>query len=338
MPFLDHSPDIPRAADYRDLERTQILQIGARLIRRRRPDVAIAGRESFVWYVPEVARKHGIPVVAYAHGSTTHGMVNGTYTKEFTEGLVERFRRADLVVTPARHMAESLRRLGIEDVRVVRNPVDPVLFRPSGRDQELANFLGIRRDDIVVAHLSNMIPVKRTLDIVAAAVSALERDPRLLFLLVGEGPLRAEAEAACIEARISERFRFVDWVDHAHVPRYLSVADMVVQPSEAEGQALVYLEAQASGRTLVASDIPAAREVVVDGQTGLLFPAGDTRSLARTLVRAAADPALRAAVAKAAGESVRAHALPRVVDEHERLFDETASSAGDRRGRLPSHS
>jgi glycosyltransferase involved in cell wall biosynthesis len=334
MPFLDHSPDVVRPAEYRELERTQILETSARLIVRRRPDLVIAGRESFVWHVPEVATAHDLPMVAFAHGSTTHGMVNGTYPKAMTAGLVRRFRQAELVVTPAEHMAASLRRLGVSEVQVVRNPVDTRLFRPLPRDRELAKLLGIASDDIVVAHLSNMIQVKRTLDIVTAATFALSREPRLRFLLVGEGPLRAEAEEASVRAGIAARFTFVDWVPHADVSRYLSLADMVVQPSEAEGQALVYLETQASGCLLVASDIAAAREVVVDGETGLLFPVGDVGAFARTICRAADENRLRSAIVEAAGESVRSHELPRVVNEHERLLvavTSRARSAGRRR-------
>jgi glycosyltransferase involved in cell wall biosynthesis len=331
MPFHDHSPDVPKAADYRELERAQIEAIGNRLIVERRPDLAIAGRESFVWYVPDVAVPHDIPIVAFAHGSTTHGMVDGTYTKALTEGLIERFRQADLVVTPAQHMAKSLGRLGLAGVKVVRNPVDLNLFQPSGRNQDLARVLRIGADDIVVAHFSNMIPVKQTLDIVTAAALALVKEPRLLFLIVGDGPLRAKAEEACAQARIAQRFRFVTWVDHADVPRYLSLADIVVQPSAAEGQALIYLEAQATGRTLVASDIPAAREVIVDGRTGLLFSSGNTDEFARTIIRAAVDPVLRAAIAGAAGARVLSHALGQVVDEHERLLASVAARARHRR-------
>jgi glycosyltransferase involved in cell wall biosynthesis len=58
------------------------------------------------------------------------------------------------------------------------------------------------------------------------------------------------------------------------VPDYINLADVVVMPSEREGQSLVYLEAQACGKLIVASDIPAAREVITDGETGLLFERG----------------------------------------------------------------
>jgi glycosyltransferase involved in cell wall biosynthesis len=165
-----------------------------------------------------------------------------------------------------------------------------------------------------------MTALKRPLDVVAAAAAVLPRDPRLLFLMVGDGSLRRAAEEACAEAGIAARFRFVGWVDYERVPAYLSLADIVVLPSAGEAQALVYLEAQAAGRALIATDIPAAREVIAHGETGLLVETGDTEGLAENILVAARDPQLRAELARRGHERVQAHALPRVVARYERLF------------------
>jgi hypothetical protein len=83
-------------------------------------------------------------------------------------------------------------------------------------------------------------------------------------------------------------------MDYAEVPRYLNLADLVVTPSETEGLSRVYLETQACGRVLIASDIPAAREVVEPGHTGLLFPRGDPAALAAAILRAGRRSAERA--------------------------------------------
>jgi glycosyltransferase involved in cell wall biosynthesis len=118
----------------------------------------------------------------------------------------------------------------------------------------------------------------------------------------------------------------VDWVGHEAVPAYLNLADLVLMPSAAEAQALAYLEAQACARTLLASDIPAAREVVSDGKNGILFPSGDAGRLAEETLRAARDDRLRAAIGRASRESVRAHAVPRAVDAYERIIRGLAAS------------
>jgi glycosyltransferase involved in cell wall biosynthesis len=324
MPFLDTAPDVPKPG-YDELEQRQIVEIANRLIGERRPDLAVAGRESFVRYVPEIADAYGIPVVAWARGSTTHAMANGTYPRELTEAVIAQFRRTELVVTPARHLADSLGRLGVPGVKVMRNPVDLERFGPAGRDETLARVLRVAPDSIVVAHFSNMTPDKRPLDIVAAAAIARPLDRRLRFLIVGNGPLREEMEDACSRAGLESSFRFVDWVDYEEIPSYLGVADIVVQPSRAEGQARIYLETQATGRALIASDIPAAREVVLDGENGLLYPVGEVQELAARVLHAAASPELRVALGKAARGRAQAHALPDVVEEHEQQLIELAA-------------
>jgi len=77
-----------------------------------------------------------------------------------------------------------------------------------------------------------------------------------------------------------------------------------VMTSAIEGLSRVYLETQACGRTLLASDIPAAREVVEPGRTGLLFRVGDVPDLTAKTLLAASDPELRAVLGGRARESV----------------------------------
>ena len=106
----------------------------------------------------------------------------------------------------------------------------------------------------------------------------------------------------------------------------MRLADLVAMPSGSEGQALVHLEAQACARVLLASDIPAAREVIEPGRTGLLFPAGDVSALTDATLRAAHDPALRTLIGCQARERVRVHALPDTVA----TYEQTLAAVGHR--------
>jgi teichuronic acid biosynthesis glycosyltransferase TuaC len=75
----------------------------------------------------------------------------------------------------------------------------------------------------------------------------------LVYVIVGEGLCRQSMEDFCVERRLVERFRFIGWVDYARLPRYMNLADLVIMPSESDGLARVYLEAQACARLLVAA-------------------------------------------------------------------------------------
>jgi glycosyltransferase involved in cell wall biosynthesis len=108
------------------------------------------------------------------------------------------------------------------------------------------------------------------------------------------------------------------------MPHVVNCADIVVLPSAGEAQARVYLETQACERTLIASDIPAAREVVDDDRTGMLYRTGDVSQLAAKILIASRDPDLRAKLGGRARKSVVSHSLPRVAALYAQLLGEIA--------------
>jgi glycosyltransferase involved in cell wall biosynthesis len=286
------------------------------LLAERRPDLVLVGRESFAWEIPDVAAKHALPCVLRAAGATTVGIIEGTYPRYAAELLLEQCRRMHLVITPSVYLARELRRLGVNRTKVILNAIDLNVFRPAGKDPHLIADLGIDADAVVIAYLGNLNERKRPLDIVRSSVQVLARCPEVIYVLVGEGSLRDETMHAARRLRVEQRFRYVDWQAYAHVPTYINLADIVVLPSSGEGLARVYLETQACGRVLVASDLAPAREVVDDGATGLLFPIGDVDRLARRCIEAAQDRVLRARIGRAARERVQRHDIVAAVTEY----------------------
>ncbi len=302
------------------------------MLAERRPDVIVIGRESVVGEVPPIARRHGVPAVALVQGGRALARMLAGDPDQLARRQRARLRQVDGVIAIAHHLERALLPLGLPRVTVIPNFVDVARFAPGGRPPELARRLGIRPDDVVVAHLSNLGPLKRPLDVVESAGRALAVDPRLVYLVVGDGPYREPMEARARGLGIAARMRFVGWIDHRDVAGHLRLADVVLMPSEREGLSLVYLETQAVGRVLVATDIPAAREVVADGATGLLARCGDVDDLAAKTLRAAGDPALREAIGRAARAAAQAHATPRILAEYVRVL---AGVVRDRGGAPP---
>ncbi len=325
VPYLDISADTPPSEEYLRGERRSIERLLTRSVKRERPDVILIGRESFAPHVVPLARAQSIPSALLIQGSTTMGIRNGSYPPRLAARMVEHLGEADIPVTSARHMRSTLAELGVPDVEIIPNPVDLCRFRPLPHAPTLRDELGISERDIVVAHLSNLKALKRPLELVDSAQIALGQDDRLAFIVVGDGPGRSAVESACADRDILGAFRFPGWVDHGDIPRFINAADIVVMPSAGEAQALVYLETQACERTLIASDIPAALEVVEHGQTGLLFRTGDVAHLAETILLATRDPALRARLGKNARRAVAAHALDRIVAAYADLLESVAA-------------
>jgi glycosyltransferase involved in cell wall biosynthesis len=325
VPYFDVSPYEAAPDEFRQIEGERLRELVPPLIELERPDLIVLGRETFAWHVDELAGAASVPRVMLARGNPTNAILAGTYPKAQGAYFLEQYRKVDLIVTVADHMADGLRERGFESVTTIPNAVDIDQFSPRPRSAQLAASLGIEDDDIVVMLVANLHRRKRPADLLQSAALALQREPKLLYVIVGDGVQRPDLEAECRRRGIEQRFRFAGWVDYPSVPDHLNLADIVVLPSEAEGLARVYLETQACGRVLLASDIPPAREVVVDGRTGLLFRLGDVDDLAATTLRAAADPERREIIGRRARAHVEAnHSVAIAAERYRDLLWEVA--------------
>jgi 2-deoxystreptamine N-acetyl-D-glucosaminyltransferase/2-deoxystreptamine glucosyltransferase len=278
--------------------------------------------------VVHAARAHALPTALLLQNTVNLRTMELGSPQALARRLRQQYRAMSTVIAVARHLGDRARALGFPDVRVIENAADARDFVPQPPDLALLRALDIRQGEVVVAHVSNLKPWKRPLDVVESATLALRRDPRLVYLVVGDGPLRVAMEEACRSAGQMDRFRFAGWVDHARVPAYLCLADLVLMPSEHEARALVYLETQACGRVLLASDIPAAREVIRDGETGVLFGKGDVRDLAAKTLRLAGDPRLRARIGARAREAAEGRSVDALLDAYEAALWDLARRSG----------
>jgi glycosyltransferase involved in cell wall biosynthesis len=299
-------------------------------------DLIMVGKESWAPGIPDLAHQHRLPCVVASRGAIS-GLLDAPARSARVDGILHEMCKADLVIACAEHLAAALREHGVARVATAANAVDTTRFRPHRKRNALLDQLAIPADASIVAHASHLMPVKRPLDIVEAAAAALRRQPALLFMIVGgssDYSQRAEMAAACKRLKIEGQFRFVDWQDHGRMTQYLRLADMIVYPSASEGLCRGYLEAMGCGRVVIASDIPAAREVIDDGANGLLFPTGDIEAFARQILRAAADPALRKRIGRRARKTVvERYSHERLLSDYEAAFDRAIHHHAGRRRR-----
>jgi sugar transferase (PEP-CTERM/EpsH1 system associated) len=176
----------------------------------------------------------------------------------------------------------------------------------------------------VVGTVGRMQTVKAQPLLAHAFVRALQMQPplreRLRLVMVGDGPLRAEAQAVLDAASVGH----LAWLpgERADVPDVMLGLDCFALPSLAEGISNTILEAMASGLPVLATDVGGSAELVVAGETGNLVAAGDVEALAAGLVHMAADPAGAAAMGRAGRERVERHfSLPAMVAAYQALYD-----------------
>ena len=124
------------------------------------------------------------------------------------------------------------------------------------------------------------------------AFAALDR-PDLRLVLAGDGELRALIEDRIRALGLEDRVRITGWIGSDEVRRLIGAATIIVQPSLMEGLPVVLMESLAQGRPAVSTYIAGIPELIENGRTGWLVPAGDAEGLARTMAEALDTPAAR---------------------------------------------
>jgi len=301
--------------EYIARERAGIEGLLPSLISQALPDLMIIGRERIAQQIPaDICRL--LPSVAILHGGNTFERLRRGMCEEAE--LAAALKKVDLLVGVAEHIAASMREIGFNNIVTIPNSVDIRRFGPRERDHALMRSMRINDSEIVAGHVSKLATVKRPFDLIESARVAIHEDPRLIYLVIGDGPCRADMEQRCAALGLTDRFRFTGWISHEEMPRYMNLADIIVMPSESEGQPLACLEAMACAKTVLTTNIPGSREIIADRETGVLVGVGDARGLARATIWLAAHPEIRDEIGRRARIAAQAHADDRVNAEYER--------------------
>jgi glycosyltransferase involved in cell wall biosynthesis len=143
-------------------------------------------------------------------------------------------------------------------------------------------------DSPVIGNVARLAPQKGHRTLINAAPLVLEHHRGARFVVVGDGELRGELEAATRALGVDERFTFTGTRDD--VPELLRTFDVFAFPSLFEGLCLAVIEAQAAGVPVVATPVGGIRETVVSGETGVLVPTQDARALAHGILKLLSEP------------------------------------------------
>lgn len=127
--------------------------------------------------------------------------------------------------------------------------------------------------------------------------------------LAGEGPERAELVRLAGELGLTERIEFLGALPPDAMPAFLANADLFILPSFSEGRSNALLEAMAAGLPVVASAIDGVTELVDDGRTGRVFPAGEDQALSMALLPLLQDALARSGLGTAAHAEIRKRQL-----------------------------
>ena len=271
----------------------------------------------FTSLVLPVARKAGIPVITVLHGSDVHALAQREFGK-VRNAVIRSYKKSDARIAVAGYLRGVLRDMGVTDVEIIRNAIDPKEFSPISPSQAARERARLRvpRNATVFVHVSNLRPIKDPLKIVEAAEVALKKTPNLHFLIVGDGPLRPEMEKMAREKHIRGKFTFTGKVPASGVRKCLSVAQAHVMSSIREGTPLVILEAFAAGKPTVASRVGGIPEIIRHGYNGLLYEQRNIHEFVEQMLRMT-DPKTRRSLSRGAAQSSREHSLKKLGRNYE---------------------
>ena len=202
---------------------------------------------------------------------------------------------------------------------VIYNGVDVARIAAADRDGA-RRAMGVGDREVVIGSVGRLVSVKNY-ELLLRAFGSVPAPARLV--LIGEGPERAKLESLAASTGIAARTTFLG--HREDVADLLVGLDVFVLPSRSEGMSNTLLEAMAAGVPAIASDVGGNREIIEDGQSGLLFTTEDDAGLLERLCHLVGDPARRAALGRAGRERVmRDFSMDAMIGKYEALYERVA--------------
>lgn len=265
------------------------------------------------------ARLAGVPVVV----TTEHGENpwKRPYQRWLERNVISRFADMRFCVSP--QILEIRRDVDGIPANRLRLTINGTVVPPSSAGNKAAS-------TPVVGAVGRFIPAKDYPGLLRAIALLRDRGYELTLCILGDGPEADKVKSLITEMKLNDIVRLPGMV--SDVDSWYRQFDVYVSSSIREGQPVALLEAMAHALPVVATDVGASAETVIDGEGGLIVPPGDPRVLAESIGRLLDEPALRCSLGQSARRRVmERYSVAKVADDHVRIYQEILSSNG--RGR-----
>jgi len=245
----------------------------------------------------------GIPYIAYCHGEDI------TLTDKYRYQPAVRnwiYRGADLVVAACEFAKENLLRIGVDEQKIVKiTPgVDFVRFTPRPPSSDLISQYGLQGRKVLLT-VARLFPRKGHEAVIRAIAKVPEMHRDLAYLIVGLGPERKKLERLVAELGLNDIVKFTGYVAEDRLAEFYNLCDVFVMTNQEEengdieGFGMVFLEANSSGKPVIAGRSGGTADSVIDGVTGYRVDPGNTDEIAMNIKRLLENPDLCARMGEA---------------------------------------
>lgn len=248
------------------------------------------------------ARSAGVPIIVHTCGGWPFHKFLPRVVRAFYI-MLERFAgaRCDAIIVVSKKVEKEAFQFKIAPpgkITQIHNAIDLKRFYPYDIDERegLKTKLGIPSGKIIIGCISRLVPDKG-IEIFLAIARKLRNNKSLVFVLSGDGPLRAKLERRVLEYGLKDKFIFTGYLEDT--APYLNTFDIFCLPTLREGFGVIFAEAQACGVPVIANDIEPLDEVIKSGHSGILVPTGDVDAFCRA-IEELSSPAVRSRMAREA--------------------------------------
>jgi len=267
------------------------------LIERIAPELLHAHSPLLVGYAAlRAARKHNLPVVyevrafwedaAVDQGKAIQWALRYRVTRTLETRLL---RKVDAITVICEGLKKDIVERGIpeEKIFVVRNGVDTERFVPIKKDDGLLEKISLRGKKVIgfIGTLFNF----EGIDILIEGMKLLKDHQNIVCLIIGHGQSEEKLRGLIRKYSLEDKVLFLGQISNEIIESYYSIIDIFVYPRHSYRitelvTPLKPLEAMAMGKTVIASDVGGLKELIHDGQDGLLFKSGDPHSLVKSIL------------------------------------------------------
>jgi N-acetyl-alpha-D-glucosaminyl L-malate synthase BshA len=269
-------------------------------------------------------RERYLPVVTTLHGTDITLVGRDPSFLPITRFGIE---QSDAVTVISRYLREATHETFCTgcSIEVIYNFIDANYYRRLP-GPELRRSLAPDGEKVLL-HISTFRPVKRITDCIEVLARIYERNPfPVKLVMCGDGPERADAETLAERLGVSGRVEFVGKQPQPRILEYLSIADLLLLPSQTESFGLVALEAMACEVPVVATRVGGLPEVVEEGETGFLLEVGDTAAMAEAAIKILSDPEEHGRMGRRGRRSaIERFSTEKIIPQYEELYREVIS-------------
>jgi glycosyltransferase involved in cell wall biosynthesis len=233
-------------------------------------------------------------------------------------------KRANYLHCVSDGMKKELENVGINGGRM---SVFPMGIEASFLDREGIQRAGFDNRPMTILSNRNLLPIYNVSLLMRAIPLVLREEPKVRFLIAGDGPERERLERQARNLNIGDFVQFLGRMPHDAMLDLLSKTDIYVSTSLHDGTSVSLLEALGSGVFPVVTDIPSNREWISDGENGFLVPTDEERVLAMRIVEGIRNRSLAEKARQKNLRLVTEKGLwPETIDKTKRIYEKVLSS------------